>query len=82
MNRPNRDLLVMLKQELYSPQAMEHEVSFLHDLLFSVERSNNVILAHEIINVNKFKISRNPSDIKKAIRTYGQKPLVFLSNKN
>lgn len=82
MDRPNRDLLVMFKQELYTPQALEQEVCFLHELLYSVERSIGVLQAHEIINVNKFKISSNTSELKKAIRSSQQKPFVFLNNKN
>lgn len=82
MNKPNRDLLVMLKQELYTPQAMEQEVSFLHELLFTVERSNSVVLAHEVININKFKISTKSIDIKNALKNNNSKPFVFLNNRN
>ena len=56
MKQPNRDLLVMLKQELLSPEAMEHEVGLLHEMLFNVETLDNFIIAHEVIDLNKFKI--------------------------
>lgn len=82
MKRPTRDLLVMLKQELYTPQAIEHEVNFLHGLLFNVERSASVHLAHELININKYKIITSPFELKKAIRSNTHQPFVFLNNKN
>ena len=43
MNKFNRDLLVLFKEELMNPQAIEHEVEMLHELLYSVERIDNLI---------------------------------------
>jgi hypothetical protein len=52
MNRINRDLLVLFNQELMSPQAIEHQVDLLHELLYDVERMDNLVIAHEIIDLN------------------------------
>ena len=82
MNQSNRDLLVMFNQELMSPQAMEHEVSLLHEMLFTVERLDNFVKAHEIIDLNKYKIIRKASAIKNIIRQQKDKPFVFLNNMN
>jgi hypothetical protein len=82
MNRPNRDLLVLFNQELMTPQAMEHEVELLHELLHCVERSEKVIVAHEVIDLNRFKISNKPHIIREAFRQKEEKPFVFLYNKN
>jgi hypothetical protein len=82
MNRPNRDLLVLFKQELMSPQAMEHEVEMLHELLYTLERSENVVHAHELIDINKYKIISKPHIIRMAFRQMEEKPFVFLNNKN
>jgi len=38
MNKLNRDLLVLFNQELMTPQAIEHEVELLHQLLYNVEK--------------------------------------------
>ena len=46
MNKSNRDLLVLFKQDLMTPQAIEHEVGWLHELLFTVERLDNFATAH------------------------------------
>jgi hypothetical protein len=82
MNKSNRDLLVLFKEELMSPQAIEHEVEMLHELLFSVEKIENLVTAHEVINLNKYKIQTQFNIIKNTIRRKVLKPFVFLCNKN
>ncbi len=82
MNNTNRDLLVLFKQELRSPQAIEREVSWLHDLLYSVEKFDNLIPSHELIDVNQYKIIRKALAIKKYLLSKKEKPFVFLNNKN
>ena len=82
MNKPNRNLLVLFNHELMSPQAMEHEVDMLHGLLYKVENLENLVTAHEAINLNKFKVINNPSYLRKIIRQRELKPFVFLNNKN
>lgn len=82
MNKFNRDLLVLFKEELMSPQAIEHEVEMLHELLFDVEKIENLITAHEVINLNRYKIQNNHNIIRDTIRKKELKPFVFLSNKN
>jgi hypothetical protein len=82
MNNSNRDLLVLFKQELMTPQAIEHEVAWLHELLFNVERLDNFVLAHEILDLNKYRITNKPVEIKKIIRKKKDQAFVFLNNKN
>ncbi len=82
MNNSNRDLLVLLKHELMTPQAIEQEVGWLHELLFNVERLDNFVSAHELIDLNRYKILHNSFEIKKTIRSKKEKPFVFLSNLN
>jgi hypothetical protein len=82
MNRINRDLLVLFNQELMSPKAMENEVELLHELLFTVERLENLVAAHEIIDLNKYKIINKEITVSKIIRLQELKPFVFLNCKN
>jgi hypothetical protein len=82
MNNPNRDILVLLKQDLMTPQAMKHEVSMLHDLLYNVERLDNIVTVHEILDLNKFKVINNPSQIKNYLHCKKEKAFIFLNNKN
>jgi len=82
MNKFNRDLLVLFKEELMNPQAIEHEVEMLHELLYSVERMDNLIVAHEVINVNKYKVISDKNTIRMTLRHNELKPFIFLNNKN
>jgi hypothetical protein len=82
MNNSNRDLLVLFNQELMTPQAIEHEVEQLHGILYSVEGIENIAVAHEVIDVNKYKISNSPQQLKSICRERELKPFVFLSCKN
>ena len=82
MNNLNRDLLVMFNQELMSPQAIEQQVELLHELLFSVERMENLAAAHEIIDLNKYKVINKVLIVRNTIRTQVLKPFVFLNCKN
>ena len=82
MNKFNRDLLVLFKEELMNPQSIEHEVELLHELLYSVERIDNLIVAHEVINLNKYKIFSDKNIVSITLRENELKPFIFLNNKN
>jgi hypothetical protein len=79
----NRDLLVMFKQRAMSQQDIDSQVVQLNELLFTTERLDNFVRAHEVIDLNKYKIIKNPVDIKKILREKKlSKPFLFLFNKN
>ena len=82
MNKSNRDLLVLFKEELMTPQAIEHEVEMLHELLYAVEKIENLVIAHEVINLNNYKIQNQYHIIRDIIRRKELKPFIFLNNKN
>ena len=82
MNNPNRDLLVLFNQEIMTPQAIEHEVELLHKLLYSIEKPENLVIAHEIIDLNKYKVINKAIQLRKFIRNKELKPFVFLNCKN
>ncbi|MDQ2719305.1 MAG: hypothetical protein M3Z26_06025 [Bacteroidota bacterium] len=81
MDKFNRDLLVLFKEES-SPQAIEHEVELLHELLYYVEKIDNLIIAHEVININKYKIFSDRKIIRETLGQIDFRPFVFLNNKN
>ena len=82
MNKSNRDLLVLFKEELMTPQSIEHAVELLHELLYDVERIENLVTAHEVINLNKYKIYNKFHIVRDTIRQKELKPFIFLNNKN
>jgi hypothetical protein len=66
-----------------SQQDIDREVMQLNELLFTTERLDNFVKAHEVIDLNRFKIVKNTVDIKKMVRQKKlNKPFVFFSNKN
>lgn len=75
-------MLVLFNQELLSPQAIEHEVELLHELLHIVERLENIVTAHEVIDLNKYKIINQKMVVRNVIRLQELKPFVFLNCKN
>ncbi|MEI7735200.1 MAG: hypothetical protein WCI49_07015 [Ferruginibacter sp.] len=82
MNNSNRDLLVLFNQELMTPQAIEHEVEMLHEILYTVEGLDNIVTAHEVIDVNKYKIFNAPQQLRTIFRQRDLKPFLFLNCKN
>ncbi len=82
MNPQNRDLLVLTKKITMNEQQLKQEVELLNRLLFHVEDVNSFCTANEIIDVNRYKIIQKPHLILQAIREKGEKPFVFISNKN
>ena len=82
MNNSNRDLLVLFNQELMTPQSIEHEVELLHQLLYSIERIENLIIAHEILDLNKYRVVNKSLQLRKIFRQRTLKPFVFLNCKN
>jgi len=82
MNNTNRDLLVLFKQALKNPQAIEREVSWLHGLLYAVEKIDNLAISHELIDLNQYKLEKNLLSVKKYLYRGKEMPFVFLNNKN
>jgi hypothetical protein len=79
----NRDLLVMFRQRSMTQQDIDREVMQLNNLLFTTERLDNFVAAHEVLDLNKYKIVKKAVEIKKMIRQKKlSKPFVFFSNKN
>jgi hypothetical protein len=74
--------MVLFNQDLMTPQAIEHEVVWLHELLYNVEKIDNLITAYEVIDINRYKISNKPQLLRKAFLSKQLKPFLFLNNKN
>lgn len=72
----------MFNQELMSPKAIEHQVELLHEILFDVERTDNLAAAHEVIDLNRYKIYLKHSSVKSTIKEQELKPFVFLNCRN
>jgi hypothetical protein len=80
MTSYNRDILVLLKSQFISQQALEQEAELLHLLFSSVESPISFCRAHELVDRNY--ITHKEIKILKAIGKHALKPFRFLINKN
>ncbi len=83
MNRSQRrDLLVLMNNEYRSSSEFDQHVEWLHDLLYHVEQLDNFCSAHELILINRHKITTNVSKIRRSVLRKEKKAFEFLSNLN
>lgn len=80
MKLPNRDMIVLLRDEQMSQQAINAAVDTLDTILRIVESDNRFCNVHELVNRNS--ITNKKTKILKAVRYTELKPFVFLLNKN
>ena len=65
-----------------SEQSIEQEVELLNEMLFHVESMENFCKAHEVIDLNRYKIYLKSKQIIKVVRQREIRPFQFISNKN
>ena len=82
MNNSNRDLLVLFNHDLMTPRAIEQEVEMLHEMLYEVECIDNVVAAHEVIDINRYKIVSGSKSLRQTLRQKELQPFIFLNCKN
>jgi hypothetical protein len=61
---------------------MAFELEQLNDLLYQYETPENFCVAHEIFDLNNYKILRGSRYIQRIVRQQEMKPFQFLCNKN
>jgi hypothetical protein len=82
MKTPNRDLLVLVKDEYHSESMMQRELQKLNRLLYHFETLDRISIAHEVFDMNKGRIIENTSGVKKILAHKVLKPFQFACNKN
>ena len=82
MKTPNRDLLVLVKDEFDSELSMERELEKLNRLLFQFETLDTISVAHEIFDLNKGKVIEEITQVKAVLDQKKLKPFQFACNKN
>ena len=65
-----------------SEKAIEMELEKLNQLLFNYETIQNLCVAHEVFDLNVYKIHNSFKLLKKVITKKHLKPFEFLFNKN
>jgi hypothetical protein len=64
MKTPNRDLLVLVKDEFDNENSMERELEKLNRLLFQFETLDTISVAHEIFDLNQGKVIEKTSQVR------------------
>ena len=82
MKTKNRDLLVLLKDDFRTEQAIETELERLNELLLRTETILNFCVANEILDFNRYKIYQEYNRIVKVLNQDKLKPFQFICNKN
>lgn len=80
MRTPGRDLIVLLKNQLMSQQAIEHEVECLNGILRLAESEEQFCKAHELVDRNR--ITQKQKKILRESRFLELRAFRFLINKN
>lgn len=82
MKTPNRDLLVLVKDEYHSESMMQRELQKLNRLLYHFETLDTIALAHEVFDMNRGKVIDKASGVKKILENKILRPFQFACNKN
>ena len=82
MKTPNRDLLVLLKDEFQSNLSIETELEQLNEILFLTETIDNYCIATEIMDLNQYVIIDNRKKLAQLLKKSSLKPFQFIFNKN
>ncbi|MCO5284901.1 MAG: hypothetical protein M9898_00660 [Chitinophagaceae bacterium] len=81
MKKFNRELLVLFRTKSNS-NLVERQVESLHELLYHVEKVENIAIAHEVVHVKSRKIIKRPRQVLGILNAPKLKPFVFLNNLN
>jgi vancomycin permeability regulator SanA len=82
MKNSNRDLLILVKEAFTNQEAMQYELQQLNTLLGDFETLESFCLAHEVFDLQKYRILTKKAQLQKIIEKHTLKPFVFICNKN
>lgn len=82
MKVPNRDMLVLVKDEFLNDASIQLELEKINRLLVSFETSENLCAAHEVFDLNSYKKVSKKAKVQKILNTEELKPFLFIINKN
>lgn len=82
MKNSNRDLLVLVKDGYVDREAIQYELQQLNWLLLRFETVECFCTAHEIFDLNRYRVITAVSRLQKIIEKDEIKPFIFICNKN
>ncbi|HEX7906380.1 MAG TPA: hypothetical protein VF487_21045 [Chitinophagaceae bacterium] len=80
MKSSKRDILVVVKNQFISDDAIEQEVEYLNEILRNTESPEQFCIAHELVDRNR--ITRKEKKMLKEANYFHLRPFRFLINKN
>jgi len=78
----SRDLLVLSDRLSFDEDSLEHEIQWLNNMLYETESFSQFCTAHELIDINRYRITASPLSIQQFTSNKKEKPFQFLFNKN
>jgi hypothetical protein len=82
MNKTNRDLLVLLKENGFNKEAVEFELEQINRMLTVYETVESLCIAHEVADLNKYRMLHKHRHISEVLKQRELRPFTFLLNKN
>jgi|JI10StandDraft_1071094.scaffolds.fasta_scaffold1118605_2 hypothetical protein len=82
MSAKNRDLLVLSQQGPLTQEELDKQLLRLNKVLSNIECWDQFCKANELIDLNRYKIIRNPMKIQQMLRDYPNRAFLFVCNKN
>jgi hypothetical protein len=82
MKTPNRDLLVLVKDEFPNRLSMEYELEKLNEILFRTETIENFCIASEVFDMNRYMVIEDRKGLARIFSQQKLKPFQFICNKN
>lgn len=79
---PNRDLIVIGKDRNMDDRQWQKQLKEINHILYAIDDVSSFCLAHEVIDINRYKTIKASYLIQKYVSDHQDKPFVFLINKN
>lgn len=82
MKPVERDLLILLHEDRYNEQEIQHEVKQISDMLSTVETLDYIVQATEVADCNKHRISNKRRVLERAFFRKEHKAFEFIIHKS
>lgn len=82
MKQVERDLLILLHEDRYSEQQIQHAVKQISDMLTMVETMEYLCKVMEVADCNKNRFSSKRTVLQKVFARKDHKPFEFIVHKN
>ncbi|MET6999251.1 hypothetical protein [Chitinophaga defluvii] len=82
MKAVDRDLLILLHEDRYNEQQIQHAVKQISEMLSLIETMDYLSAVMEVVDCNKSRITNKRTVLQKVLSRKTQKPFEFIIHKN